>query len=694
MLFSKDADDSGPNMAELRGTQRRKAPHSSLEKVSQLVLPDVAHRFLFGPECEFPFARLLVGAVFGALSGAALFFGISHNISLSSFHKVTAGYIFVALCVLGGMLSLHFRCSVLLVFPSMLGSRGRAYVMVFVLHCLYQGPISNIQHNVQDVVFSMGCNIDLQIRHSKVMWRLLTEPFTQVLQEIVDDNVILQKEARNVSEGFQAIRDEVMGEYGYDALGQNRTDTGNSTQEQYTAKTAMRCDDVVKTGIERCREWFRAKWLECMDTVKSPVINHFVCVPMKFEFLCNVMRVMTPWCKDQIPVEGNFGQTFDKLSSSIDKLGEQFTTDVVLEKSDQQSMLAVTALKDEFRKELRTSFQEKRDLVNQIVKIVQILLSFTFITVFASAYGYARQYNRDIHFDNIYITTYFRQIDERRNRAGRRFLLPLKKAEKSDFIDPRSLKIHWSELQLVIGSLVQVVSLAVFVCVLLATNGVLYHIFNIIRRHTFTESSYTSSHDVHIDIGGDSMLAKLLRRTIGAFNTSSNINLQSSNQECLPQPRALSRSDYLWSTLPVLLMGVMCCLQVYTNRLRRVITAFYFPKREKRRILFLYNLQIQRRIEFVNRQCKQLRRQRQAPKPVLSMLLSPLERLGWGVCWCWVCTEWMRQRRAVRCSVLGCTALYCAQCWRDLGSHCVCTYPKDKEPRDGDSDSDTVYYVC
>uniref|UniRef100_A0AAR2JT42 DC-STAMP domain containing 1 n=1 Tax=Pygocentrus nattereri TaxID=42514 RepID=A0AAR2JT42_PYGNA len=114
--------------------------------------------------------------------------------------------------------------------------------------------------------------------------------------------------------------------------------------------------------------------------------------------------------------------------------------------------------------------------------------------------------------------------------------------------------------------------------VILATDGILYHIFNIIRRHTFTEYSLSSSHDIHIDVDGESMLAKLLRKTIGAFNTSSKLDMQSSNQQCLPQPRALSQTDYLWSILPLLLMGLMCCLQVYTNRLRRVITTFYFPK--------------------------------------------------------------------------------------------------------------------
>lgn len=78
---------------------------------------------------------------------------------------------------------------------------------------------------------------------------------------------------------------------------------------------------------------------------------------------------------------------------------------------------------------------------------------------------------------------------------------------------------------------------------------------------------------------------------------------------------------------------------------------------------------------------------------VLSMLLSPLERFGWGVCWCWVCVESMRQRSAVHCSVVGCNVLYCAQCWRDLGNCCICSIPKDMEPQDNDSDTDTVYYV-
>lgn len=40
----------------------------------------------------------------------------------------------------------------------------------------------------------------------------------------------------------------------------------------------------------------------------------------------------------------------------------------------------------------------------------------------------------------------------------------------------------------------QVASLALFVFVLLAVDGILYNIFDLIRRHTFTTYSVTSEH--------------------------------------------------------------------------------------------------------------------------------------------------------------------------------------------------------
>lgn len=40
---------------------------------------------------------------------------------------------------------------------------------------------------------------------------------------------------------------------------------------------------------------------------------------------------MTPWCREQIPVEGNFGQLFDQLNLSVDMLSREFSTTLVLQ---------------------------------------------------------------------------------------------------------------------------------------------------------------------------------------------------------------------------------------------------------------------------------------------------------------------------------------------------------------------------
>lgn len=38
--------------------------------------------------------------------------------------------------------------------------------------------------------------------------------------------------------------------------------------------------------------------------------------------------MMTPWCRQQIPVEGNFGRLFDQLDASIQQLSSEFSAEV------------------------------------------------------------------------------------------------------------------------------------------------------------------------------------------------------------------------------------------------------------------------------------------------------------------------------------------------------------------------------
>ncbi|XP_030606486.1 E3 ubiquitin-protein ligase DCST1 [Archocentrus centrarchus] len=575
------------------------APHSTVHRFIQTCLPSAARRVLFSQSEDFPVAHLVFRALFGAASGTVLFLCIGRNLPLTFDLKVAVGCLFVAVCVAGGLLSSSFRCSVLLVFPGMLGSQGRSLVMLLTLSVLYTGPVSNIQHNVEAAALSVSCNLDLQVRHSRLLWREAVKPFLNITQELMDDKADFQLESLNVSKKFQDIRDEIVLQYGYDRFETKRG--GNSTQEEFTTKTLKQCDSVVDQGAQRCADWFANRWTTCMETIPVPVINHILCVSMKFDFLCDITRVMTPWCRENIPVEGNFGQFFDQLNVSVDQLSGEFSAELAVEEEEQQPVLGGAPVDQTFTDTVKASFQKLTSTTGRVLDILQLLLSFTFIIIFTQAFGYLRHYRRDIFFDNVYITSYFREIDARRQKAGKRFLLPLKKSEKKKLIDPRSLKMYPGEVTQVISGVFQVLMVSLLSVVLLTVDFSLFHVLDIISRHTFTQFNVTSSHQFDIRVGGDTMMARLLRTTISAFNSSSSLNIQSDNQECMSPPSMLSAEVYVSCVCCVLLMVLLSCLQVYTNRLRRVIAASYNPEREKTRIVFLYHLQIHKRISPTGR---------------------------------------------------------------------------------------------
>ncbi|XP_071759838.2 DC-STAMP domain-containing protein 1 [Centroberyx gerrardi] len=588
-----------------RSVQRRRTPHSTLERISLAFLPPSVHRFLFSQSDEVPAARFLLGALFGAGSGAGLFLGVAHSLPLTFDLWLAAGCVFVAVCMLGGAFSSSFRCSVLLMFPSMLGSRGRNYMMLLILSELYRGPVWNVQRNVQAAALSLGCSLDLQLQHSRLMWRETVQPFILIAQEIQNDTAEFQEEARSVSRKFQSIRDEVVSQYGYDRFQPQpaaaaAAASGNTTQERFTARTMMQCDTVAQQAVRRCADWFQVRWQRCMQAVRVPVISHFLCASMRLHFLCDVMRVMTPWCRQQIPVEGNFGQTFDQLNRSIDLLSREFSSELVLQEQQQQSVLS-GSLQQDFSESLSRSFSQLTAGMERLLRLLQLLLSLSFTSIFTSAFGYSRRFRQDVRFDNVYITRYFRLIDGRRRRAGKRCLFPLSRSERSQFIDPWSPAIHPTELRQVVVAVLQVVCVALLSAVLLAVDLSVFHMLDIVSRHSVTQFNLTSSHHVDIRVGGASMMARLLRKTVAAFNSSSSLHMTTSNQMCVSPPSPLPAGVYVTCVCSVLLAALFSCLQVYTNRLRRVIAAFHYPAREKKRVLFLYNLQIQQRISSMNR---------------------------------------------------------------------------------------------
>uniref|UniRef100_A0A8C5G5G9 Uncharacterized protein n=1 Tax=Gouania willdenowi TaxID=441366 RepID=A0A8C5G5G9_GOUWI len=126
--------------------------------------------------------------------------------------------------------------------PSMLGSRGRDYLMLLVLTVLYTGPLSNIQRNAEGAALSLSCNLDLQVHNSKLLWRDAIRPFIRITQQLMvrTRKILTLLLLRVFNHTNFPLKDEMVRRFGYDGFHTSKNE-GNNTQEQFVTKTLTQC---------------------------------------------------------------------------------------------------------------------------------------------------------------------------------------------------------------------------------------------------------------------------------------------------------------------------------------------------------------------------------------------------------------------------------------------------------------------
>ncbi|XP_059944089.1 E3 ubiquitin-protein ligase DCST1 [Mesoplodon densirostris] len=687
--------------------QKRKLPHTTVQRFLSWGLPVSCSRFLWRQRGEFPVSAFLLGAGTGGLLAIGLFQLLVNPMNIFEDQKMVTLYSLVGFGAIGWGTSPHIRCASLLLVPKMLGKEGRLFVLGYALAAIYEGPVANLRRNLNEVLASFGCTVELQVNNTRSAWRVSTAPLRAVFKDLLSSKESLKAKTQNITNSFEELDAQVNSESGYapeDAEGSEETAPGRetlrasafrhhlSTQKMYELKTKLRCSHVVNKAMTNCRRWFDQKHRECIQRIWVPLLNHLLCLPMKFKFFCGIAKVMEVWCRSRIPVEGNFGQTYDSLNQSIRSLEGEFSATINLKEEKRPGVLGLNTSWEHVSTEVRDYVRRQEAQLEWVLGLLHVLLSCSFLLVLHACFSYMDSYNGDIRFDNIYISTYFCQIDERRKKMGKQTLLPLRSAEKKTVIFPWDPTIQASEMRNVVRELMETLPVLLLLLLLCGLDWALYSIFDTIRHHSFVQYSFRSSHKLEVKVGGDSMLARLLRNTIGALNTSSEMVVESNNMPCLPQPVPLSTRAYLRAALPSSLLVCLCLLQAFGYRLRRVIVAFYFPKREKKRILFLYNELLRKRAAFTQlrrativRRARQQRAPRRHLEDILHRRCLPLLR-PWLRRRCVVCQAPETPESYV-CPTPDCEAVYCRSCWNDMRQRCpVCT-PREELSSSAYSDS-------
>ncbi|XP_057652645.1 protein sneaky [Diorhabda carinulata] len=681
--------------------------------------------------------KKLFGFFFGLFLGFSFYKFILVDLDFTEDAAIIVGSIICLMMAFGYAFSSQIRCITCLTFPIFGGKVGRGVLKALVIAFVLSGPVENVAKNGREVVRVFACTAALTYNMTKTRFELMFKPFTQAIFGMKTDMNEVKDTLRSIKDVSAPITGEIEDEREMkkmkeenDYLDLKMGDTKRSQLEEdkyktkgeqieaeryeklYMEKIEVRCENQFTKAANRCRKMFANGYNACYDTV-TWLAAWLLCWPMKLDFICNIAESLggNKRCDPQKDMDPGFGEGYSYLKHSRSFLSKNFK-DVKL----QYKLSPVKALTDirnarDTAKSIWHEVNRKKMLLFQILTIIKRLLAFIFLKILLESQNYHDKYLRDIEFDNFYITRYFRKIDARRKQQEKYTLLPLKKIETKKLVDPSTFTPLKSERAHIKTEAILMLLEMLTITILVLLDRLFYEALDIIRRHARIDYLQTGHHDLTIDVKGTGMIASLLRSLVKGFNIKKRIRIERTNEKCLPRPNLLL-SYYLYKiygTYFAVLVAMF--LQAYCLRFRRVICSYFYRKREKKRVLYLYNETLKRRKGFFRFMRKKVRRMVREnrlkedftgihilrinhPKACDWLRIFPFARRK-----CLICED-PEPRRAnqendfIECPNDFCHFIYCQECWSDMGNVCLACQTETEETTSGfddDSEDDTDF---
>ncbi|XP_076235359.1 protein sneaky [Calliopsis andreniformis] len=657
-------------------------------------------------------SRAVIGFLLGFFMAVLFYELIIVDLQFDKYTSFSLAVILTTMLSIGCATSIQVRCVCLLTIPAFFGRSGRSMLRALVLGYLIAGPFFNLMYNIKEVVRTFACTSQLTYNLTKTRFDLMFKPFQQAILAMKEDADEVKETLASVRELISPIVEEVEGEEEMlrlkeenDYLDELQGDTKRSKEieqkheqeiekakseadvyeAKYKMKVETRCEEQLSRGAERCRDMFSDAYDKCYEKV-TVFVAWLLCWPMKLTFVCNLVQALggSSICDPTGKVDSGIGEGYYALKSARDELTSSLKNAKLQYKIKKPPVILDVQDAADAAKAVMYQFSARRRLFESIMVTLKRCLSFVFLKIILSAQTYHDKYLDDIEHDNIYVTPYFRRIDARRKARGSMTLLPLKKIEKQKFVDPYSLKPSKAEKFHLIGQIVKLLLEIISASTFLILDWLFYEVLDLIRRHAYMEYTQARQHDLSLEIRGTGVIASLIRSAVRGFNVKKHIKTVISNSACLPRPTKLP----LIITLKIYgtFFGIFVLIfgSVYTQRTRRGICSFFYRKREKRRVLYLYNESLRRRIgftRFMKAKVRRLVRTRRLEHDVdfwKALRTKNPEVFGWLRFFecardrCLICGE-VEPRRGPKyrpCTTPGCPFVHCAECWRDVGKIC------------------------
>ena len=342
--------------------------------------------------------------------------------------------------------------------------------------------------------------------------------------------------------------------------------------------------------------------------------------------------------------------------------------------------------------QVKEDLDGKSSLIVIFSVIFSQLMALSILYLFIKSSLYLRKYLTKETFDNKYITHGFYKYDAKRRKLGKKTVLPLSPRESKKYTDTT---IPWPRKQEVDGLKKELKPyykpIAITLCVF-AADYVLYFMLLLINKYGAQLITISGASRINVKVLGSGVVAAYIKIFGEGIQLNDTYSASLNITYCLPTPR---QPDTGTTILIVFLYVLGLCfivLEVFGSRLRRKITAFFYPVTEFDRIRFLHAQIIHKRaslLDWLKQFLPYMRKGDVSEHISLSAMFYyryPKFAAFCGCCnpekiECMVCFKEDNGTTIFRqCAIPGCRGVYCKDCYKKARKNCmVCKGSKFKD---------------
>ncbi|XP_060805741.1 protein sneaky [Amyelois transitella] len=638
-------------------------------------------------------------------------------------------------------LAVQVRCISLLALAMYCGKPGRGVMKAVVLTYVVAGPITNMCLNAREVVRVFACTTQLSYSLGKTRHCLLAQPVRKTLTGLGPNVDHIKGTISSIDTVLSPIENEIEGtreveqsrvqndyvdnlfaqphrtqviEHKYSIISYSliqssffriiQSDKENEIyQKKYLMKIAIRCQNQFARSVVVCMNMFRPVQVKYCKLVNTHD-GRAVCEPLDLCHVCDIQYLMDMdrVCDSSKQVDPGLGEGYVYVKKAKMKLTNLQDIKLKNKPPDVRVIYNVQDAKETGDLVIK-AFEEKNIIMRTVSTILNVCMAILFLRIPSASATYHDLYLTDIEFDNTYVTGYFKQIDARRRDKRKYTLLPLKKMERIKYVDVRSFSYIPLDQSLLVSHILKVFLEVVTATTFVMLDRLFFEALDVVRQHAEMENDQ-GMHDLDITVEGSGILANMVRKILEGFSEESPAQRPITNRPCIPRPRLMPPAyffkiygGYLWIIL-------LLYLDPYTLRLRRLICSYFYPRREKQRILHLYNDILKKRMKMQKTLRKKaiqtVRAHYLSGENLVSMRMKFPQLLGWlrvlpaARMTCLICGEPEPRKDNQEstpwhaCVASHCPFMYCMECWREVGARCLACDPSLAELSDMDSLSD------